>query len=213
MGHREVKRVPLDFDWPRGSVWDGYRTPARLHANDCPDCEHGYSPFAEHLYGVWYGKLPFDPATTGSTLLTPETPAVPARRRYNPARSFPHRLRVPRASSSLPRGARAIHLHAFLRESAARSLPGAITPASARQSLVLKARSACLQKMPGRPRPRARARHREAQILRLGMRPCAVRKPETRRHAPSASIFSLPFLNAQAAASPICAHAAAKAVE
>jgi hypothetical protein len=76
MGHREVKRVPLDFDWPQGEVWEGFLLPDRLHERKCPRCEHGYSPHAEHLHALWYGYVPFDPASTGSVPLTPDTPAV-----------------------------------------------------------------------------------------------------------------------------------------
>lgn len=32
---REVKRVPLDFDWPVGEVWQGYLMPDRLRGVDC----------------------------------------------------------------------------------------------------------------------------------------------------------------------------------
>lgn len=38
MGHREVKRVPLDFHWPMTQAWKGYLNP---FAKKCPDCE-GY---------------------------------------------------------------------------------------------------------------------------------------------------------------------------
>ena len=34
MGHREVKRVPLDFSWPRGEVWEGFLLPERLQEGD-----------------------------------------------------------------------------------------------------------------------------------------------------------------------------------
>ncbi|MEV7770519.1 hypothetical protein [Kitasatospora sp. NPDC086791] len=75
---REVRRVPLDFDWPIGKVWHGYLMPDTLYGNECPDCRRGYSEHAEHLYGQWYGKAPFNPEGTGSTLLRPDTPAVRA---------------------------------------------------------------------------------------------------------------------------------------
>lgn len=73
---REVRRVPLDFDWPTGQVWEGFLVPDRLDGVKCPDCKHGYSPQARHLNDLWYGYVPFDPATTGSTPLRPDTPAV-----------------------------------------------------------------------------------------------------------------------------------------
>lgn len=38
---REVRRVPLDFDWPLDKVWGGYKMPSELHGKPCPDCVHG----------------------------------------------------------------------------------------------------------------------------------------------------------------------------
>lgn len=75
---RELKRVPLDFQWPTNEVWEGYLTPDRLIEPHCPDCKKGYSPHAEHLFDLWYGHVPFDPASTGSTPLRADTPAVRA---------------------------------------------------------------------------------------------------------------------------------------
>lgn len=75
---REVRRVPLDFDWPLDKVWGGYMTPERFDENPCPDCKNGYSRRAQHLLDLWYGKVPFDPAVTGSTPLRHDTPAVRA---------------------------------------------------------------------------------------------------------------------------------------
>jgi hypothetical protein len=51
MGHRDVKRVPLDFDWPLDKVWGGYLVPSgtepceecdgtgAYHQEDCLDCD------------------------------------------------------------------------------------------------------------------------------------------------------------------------------
>lgn len=75
---REIRRVPADFNWPLNKVWEGFLTPARLRETDCSDCEHGYSPQAENLYALWYGKIPFDPASTGSTPWRHDSPAVRA---------------------------------------------------------------------------------------------------------------------------------------
>ncbi len=33
---RELKRVPLDFDWPQDKVWEGYVNP---HYEQCPTCK------------------------------------------------------------------------------------------------------------------------------------------------------------------------------
>jgi hypothetical protein len=68
--------MALDFDWPMDEVWEGFLMPERLHERKCPDCEHGYSPHGEHLHAIWYGYLPFDPESTGSVWLKPDTPAV-----------------------------------------------------------------------------------------------------------------------------------------
>lgn len=75
---REIKRVPLDFDHPLNQVWTGYLMPDTLDEDKCPDCQNGYSPQAQHLHDLWYGYLPFDPASTGSAPLTPASPPVRA---------------------------------------------------------------------------------------------------------------------------------------
>lgn len=35
---REIKRVPLDFDWPLDERWSGFLMPTRLHVPDCDAC-------------------------------------------------------------------------------------------------------------------------------------------------------------------------------
>lgn len=79
---RDVKRVPLDFDWPLNEVWSGYvhtdEERERWAEDDCPDCENGYAPRAQYLHDLWYGRVPFRPEDNGSIPLTPETPAVRA---------------------------------------------------------------------------------------------------------------------------------------
>jgi len=78
---REIKRVPLDFGWPweeSRKPWQGYLPPESLREDPCPACKNGYAPDAERMYDEWYGYAPFDPTSTGSTPLTPETPAVRA---------------------------------------------------------------------------------------------------------------------------------------
>lgn len=78
---REIKRVPLDFDFDWADtrkVWPGYLMPDSLGGTHCPDCKNGYAPDAERLHALWYGYVPFTPESTGSTLLTPESPAVRA---------------------------------------------------------------------------------------------------------------------------------------
>ena len=75
---REIRRVPLDFKWPLDQVWEGFLSPDKFDETPCPDCESGYSPEAQNLYDLWYGKIPFDPATTGSTPWQHDSPAVRA---------------------------------------------------------------------------------------------------------------------------------------
>lgn len=73
---REIRRVPSTFDHPLKEVWPGFLAPESLHENACPDCKSGYSEHAQYLHDLWYGYQPFDPAATGSTPLTVDTPAV-----------------------------------------------------------------------------------------------------------------------------------------
>lgn len=75
---REIKRVPVGFDWPLKKVWSGYLMPEWLHEESCSDCKNGYSSQAEVFRDEWYGNAPFDPISTGSTPLTPATPKVRA---------------------------------------------------------------------------------------------------------------------------------------
>ncbi|TDP29824.1 hypothetical protein [Nocardia ignorata] len=75
---REVRRVPVDFDWPLNEVWHGFLRPDRFDETPCPDCKSGASPEAQHLQDQWYGYAPFHPSETGATPLTPATPAVRA---------------------------------------------------------------------------------------------------------------------------------------
>lgn len=76
---REIKRMPLDFDWPLGEVWSGFLMPDTLREEECRYCNgQGYSPFARLQHSRWYGYVPFSPAETGSERLTPDTPAVRA---------------------------------------------------------------------------------------------------------------------------------------
>lgn len=85
---REVRRVPLDFDWPLNKVWEGYLTPEPLREKDCGICDGtGYSGYARLMQNRWYGYVSFNPEETGSTRLTPETPAVRAFAERNVARS------------------------------------------------------------------------------------------------------------------------------
>jgi hypothetical protein len=43
---RELKRVPLDFDWPVDEIWTGYINP---HYQKCPACDNGQLPARDQL--------------------------------------------------------------------------------------------------------------------------------------------------------------------
>jgi len=93
---REIKRVPVGFDWPLREVWEGFLMPDKFGETPCEACCYdraptildemfpsprsgtGYSPRANHLHDQWYGYVPFDPESTGSARLTAESPAVRA---------------------------------------------------------------------------------------------------------------------------------------
>lgn len=75
---REIKRVPLDFDWPLSEVWQGFLSPNRFTEDPCPDCTNGYSVRGKYLHDLWYGYVPFKPEDNGSTPLTSSTPEVRA---------------------------------------------------------------------------------------------------------------------------------------
>ena len=57
---REVRRVPVDFDWPLNKVWEGFLAPDRFDEIPCPDCVHGgdhptgYSAEANAIQRTFY---------------------------------------------------------------------------------------------------------------------------------------------------------------
>ncbi len=76
---RDLKRVPLDFNWPLHEVWRGYINPY-YKASRCQHChESGYSPEAYHLKEQWYGNAFFMPSMTGSKRFEPSHPLIQAR--------------------------------------------------------------------------------------------------------------------------------------
>lgn len=85
---REVKRVPLDFDWPLREVWAGYELPEAYRSRTCPDCGgSGYSLTGDLWSRKWHGdEGAFDPAETGSRPWQPDDPAVIANIRVKMAR-------------------------------------------------------------------------------------------------------------------------------
>ena len=51
---RELKRVPLDFNWPLNQVWKGYLSPYAYHK--CKYCKGtGYNKETRELSEDWYG--------------------------------------------------------------------------------------------------------------------------------------------------------------
>lgn len=79
---RELKRVPIDFDWPLKKTWKGYLNPIKYPR--CPDCDGtGYSRQAKMLQDIWYGWLPFHPLMNGCLPWSPDHPAIRARAESN----------------------------------------------------------------------------------------------------------------------------------
>jgi len=53
---RELKRVPLDFEWPLKEIWWGFLNPFYKYHLDCPSCNvSGYSPWAKDQKEKWQG--------------------------------------------------------------------------------------------------------------------------------------------------------------
>jgi len=54
---RELMRVPLDFDWPLGEIWEGYLNPYWKYRQECPSCKgSGYNPKTLEIYLDFYGN-------------------------------------------------------------------------------------------------------------------------------------------------------------
>lgn len=76
---RELKRVPLSFNWPLSKTWGGFLNPFGGLSESCPVCGgSGYSPEAKLLEDQWYGYAPFKPEDRGSRPWTPEDAPVHA---------------------------------------------------------------------------------------------------------------------------------------
>ena len=71
---REIKMVPVNFDWPLKQTWNGFLNPYYKHSKNCPECDgSGYSKRAKEISDEWYGSLyetNFKPEDTGSTPFT-----------------------------------------------------------------------------------------------------------------------------------------------
>jgi hypothetical protein len=77
---REIKRVPVGFDWPLRKVWGGYLDPWWEYRRECILCQgEGYSPQARDLKDQWYGKVPFVPQRPFAI----STPVIRERARRN----------------------------------------------------------------------------------------------------------------------------------
>jgi hypothetical protein len=51
---RELKRVPLDFNWPKNQAWKGFINP--IHSQQCKPCDgSGCSKDAKRMQDEWYG--------------------------------------------------------------------------------------------------------------------------------------------------------------
>lgn len=79
---RQLRRVPLDFEWPLNKVWSGFHN-SHPYGDACPDCKNsrgtstGYSRFANRLADQWYGfEGEYDPVEDGKTPFTWNHPAV-----------------------------------------------------------------------------------------------------------------------------------------
>ena len=76
---RALKRVPVDFDWPIGVMWGGYRNPHYACRGDCKACGGtGYAPAARLYKNQWYGQAAFDPVVYGADPLRVDDPGVVA---------------------------------------------------------------------------------------------------------------------------------------
>jgi len=75
---RELKRVPLDFDWPLDKVYEGFLNPFWEQRIKCPHCEGGWSAEYTTLHSMWYSHLGggFRPEMRGSAPYRPEDELV-----------------------------------------------------------------------------------------------------------------------------------------
>lgn len=80
---RELKRVPLDFDWPLNKVWGGYINPYQCQSTECPYCKNGWTPEASKLKDQWYGDASFTPEDRGSVPYLPTHEKIWAHVKWN----------------------------------------------------------------------------------------------------------------------------------
>lgn len=53
---REIKRVPVEFDWPLNERWSGYVMPDSLNGERCPECDGGQT-WAGWFLQNWCSRL------------------------------------------------------------------------------------------------------------------------------------------------------------
>ena len=80
---RNLKRVPMTFDWPHNQTWGGFINPYYKLAGKCSDCANGYDRAkgrpdanAAFFHDQWYGNAPFDPVAYGAEPLSQFAPAI-----------------------------------------------------------------------------------------------------------------------------------------
>lgn len=75
---RELKRVPLTFDWPLEKTWEGFLNPFYKQQIKCPHCDHGYTPEYKKLESLWYSHQEggFNPSMRGSVPYRYDEPLV-----------------------------------------------------------------------------------------------------------------------------------------
>lgn len=64
---REVKRVPLDFDWPLKKVWSGYLMPDSLQGDTCKLARMDDPRFSGGCGGGYDGEIHFFVEATRTT--------------------------------------------------------------------------------------------------------------------------------------------------
>lgn len=80
---RELRRVPLDFDWPINEPWAGFLNPY-YKAKECAACDGtGYAAAAKLWRDRWYGKTKFEPWMTGNKPFADDHPTILARANQN----------------------------------------------------------------------------------------------------------------------------------
>lgn len=81
---REIKRVPIEFNWPKDAVWGGYLNPYYKQCIDCPECNgRGSSKEYKALEDLWYGYLEFNPENNGSESFPVDHPYIVALAKRN----------------------------------------------------------------------------------------------------------------------------------